>query len=315
MDDESEILELKRKLALSQALVQNLEVENTFLQREAILNHKSVELRMMQAVHETESRMEDRLKVVQIERDEAIQECHALRHIGLDDTCPTCRHIFQDRTDSIMDRPVQNTILARRKLLLFGHPPSTAATNGHFVRPSTRPSRSDDGSGDGNDGGGDSRTGAHEVDDMQSMPTRLLRQRRGSIFSEGVIDDIGSIATTLPDTNSIIGGTGGYQIHHGGVGSFTEPLSSWNSSSDRFHLPSTSDIPTTNGAGQDGGAGNGSGRARYSDVPTVIEGASQHEPIRQHHFDNDFPTMESDFHADDFSSDTLGDGSYDDSAE
>jgi hypothetical protein len=113
---ENELLDLKRKLASSQALVQQLEVENAQIRRQAILDVARVQMIVQTKRHSHETELESQIKELIIERSVAVQESHELRMIIMD-SCAACQNRLPDR-EFEMDDSVRRTITERRSVRL-----------------------------------------------------------------------------------------------------------------------------------------------------------------------------------------------------
>lgn len=109
---ENEILDLKKKLALSQALVQMLEVENSDLERR---NHfTGSHIRILKPDDDRAKDLELKIKKLMEQRDTAVMECHELR-ILINGSCDVCRKRFDYHREYTMDYSTRNPILTKRQ--------------------------------------------------------------------------------------------------------------------------------------------------------------------------------------------------------
>ena len=108
---ENELLDLKRKLALSQALVQELEVDNAQIRRQAVIDVARVQMVVQTKRHNHATELESRIKELIIERSAAVQESHELRMIIMD-SCAACQSRLPDR-EFEMDDSIRRTIMGR----------------------------------------------------------------------------------------------------------------------------------------------------------------------------------------------------------
>lgn len=113
LNAENEILDLKRKLALSQAFVQRLEIENGELERRALLEFSDAQLKLLKQRDNREKELEERIKNLMQERDAAVLECHDLR-ILVNGSCDFCRQRFDHHREYFMDYSVRKTIISKR---------------------------------------------------------------------------------------------------------------------------------------------------------------------------------------------------------
>jgi hypothetical protein len=111
---ENELLDLKRKLASSQALVQQLEVENAQIRRQAVLDVARVQMIVQTKRHNRETELESQIKELIIERSAVVQENHGLRMMIMD-SCAACQNRLPDR-EFEMDDSVRRTIMGRRSV-------------------------------------------------------------------------------------------------------------------------------------------------------------------------------------------------------
>jgi hypothetical protein len=109
---ENELLDLKRKLALSQTLVQQLELENAQIRRQAVVDVARVQMIVQTKRHNHETELESQMKELIIERSAAVQESHELRMIIMD-SCTACQSRLPDR-EFEMDDSIRRTIMGRR---------------------------------------------------------------------------------------------------------------------------------------------------------------------------------------------------------
>lgn len=112
---ENEVLELKRKLALSQALVEKLEIENAQVKREAILSTSEAQSVLLTQRHNRELELEKRIQELMDQRNAAVLECHELRRFAMN-TCDICRMRFDEQKEFVMDHSIRNSILSKRKI-------------------------------------------------------------------------------------------------------------------------------------------------------------------------------------------------------
>ena len=175
LNAENELLDLKRKLALSQALVQELQLENDDIRRKSILEMSKIQVKLLEQRHNRERELEDQIKSLLQERDGAIQENHDLRLV-ISNSCATCRDRLPDKL-FVMDTSFRNTILER--------PTRRVSSAFEWIQDSL----------------------AEEKNETESIAAskrseagRLADVRRKSI-QEG--DDAVSMATTIPDNTSV----------------------------------------------------------------------------------------------------------------
>jgi hypothetical protein len=114
ISEEDDLLSLKRKLALSQALVQKLEIENVEIRRQSVLAVSRAQLKLLEQRDNREEELENRLKLIMQERNAAVEECHQLR-ILIMSTCDMCRRHFNENKQYFMDQSQRNTVLSKQK--------------------------------------------------------------------------------------------------------------------------------------------------------------------------------------------------------
>jgi hypothetical protein len=168
---ENEVLDLKRKLALSQALVQQLEVDNSQIRRQAVLDVARVQMIVQTKRHNHETELESQIKELIIERSAAVQESHELRMIIMD-SCAACQNRLPDR-EFEMDDSVRRTIMGRR-----------------YVRRSSAFEWL----------AGNLAEETQDLEESSSAASRILNSKGRRFHDES---DTYSLTSTLPDTGSI----------------------------------------------------------------------------------------------------------------
>eukprot|EP00934_Nitzschia_sp_Nitz4_P007252 Nitzschia sp. Nitz4//scaffold174_size87051//72247//79476//NITZ4_005121-RA/size87051-snap-gene-0.107-mRNA-1//1//CDS//3329538908//7242//frame0 len=111
---DNEVLDLKRKLALSQALVEKLELENEIVKKESVLAMAKAQSTLLIQRQNREQELEAKIFELMNQRNEAVLECHELR-ILLMGSCDMCRGRFDQHKQYAMDFSVRNTILSKRE--------------------------------------------------------------------------------------------------------------------------------------------------------------------------------------------------------
>jgi hypothetical protein len=110
---ENELLALKRKLAISQALVQDLEIENDQIRRQSVLAGARIQTTLLERLHKREIELENQVKRVMKQRNAAVEENHELRMIIMG-SCARCRSRKTEK-EFVMDYSIRDTILERRR--------------------------------------------------------------------------------------------------------------------------------------------------------------------------------------------------------
>ncbi|KAG7353410.1 hypothetical protein IV203_002765 [Nitzschia inconspicua] len=110
--EKDDLLSLKRKLATSQALVQQLEVEKSEVTRQAVLDVARAQAVLLEQRNNREMELENQIKRLMKERNAAIEECHQLR-ILLSQACAVCKRRFDERGSYFMDHYVRHTAVSK----------------------------------------------------------------------------------------------------------------------------------------------------------------------------------------------------------
>ncbi|KAL3920138.1 MAG: hypothetical protein SGILL_003413 [Bacillariaceae sp.] len=118
--EEDDLLSLKRKLAMSQALVQKLEIEKVEITRQSVLDIARAQMTLLEQRDNRERELEKQLSNMMEERNAAVDECHRLR-VFINGTCEMCKSRFDESKQYFMDRYVRNAVLATQE-----HPKASA---------------------------------------------------------------------------------------------------------------------------------------------------------------------------------------------
>ena len=114
LPEEDDLLDLKRKLALSQALIQKLELKNDAIRRQAVLDVARAQMVLLEQRDNREKELEKQIKELMQERNAAVHECHELR-ILIMGSCELCKRRFDGTKQYFMDHYVRNTVLSSRE--------------------------------------------------------------------------------------------------------------------------------------------------------------------------------------------------------